>query len=317
MMVRQGNVFKPSVKLPIGGVISLVCKLPRRLNLWGFYFYGVMMQKVMDIRPRANAGKQKVTAEPLFNWQRHLNVLLVPVVLLVFGLLWQTLVWVGEYPPFILPTPANVLTAFAGALTDGTLRRHAQQTLTEVFVGLAVGVSAATILGYVLAKNKMLEQLLSPYIVASQSVPVVAIAPLLIIWFGAGQLSKILICTLMVFFPMLINTIVGIRSVEPDLRELFRSLQADRWDTFRLLEVPAASPVLLGGLKMSVTMAVIGAVVGEFVGADYGLGFLINQARGLFNTSLVFVAIMALVAIALALYGVVALLEAHLLRWRG
>lgn len=271
----------------------------------------------MEIRPTSTIRERKSVAGPAFNWQRHLNVLLVPVVLAVFSLLWQAMVWLGEYPAFILPAPTDVIATFSAALADGTLWRHARQTLTEVFAGLFLGLSAATVLGYVLAKNKTLEQLLSPYIVASQSVPVVAIAPLLIIWFGAGQLSKILICTLMVFFPMLINTVVGIRSVDPDLRELFRSLQADRWDTFRLLEVPAALPVLLGGLKVSVTMAVIGAVVGEFVGADSGLGFLINQARGLFNTALVFVAIFALVAIALTLYGVVALLEARLLRWRG
>lgn len=276
-----------------------------------------MMQKTMEIRSKSTLRERESAPAMAFNWQRRLNVLLVPVAMVVFWLLWEALVRLGQYPPFILPAPADVISAFSAALADGTLRRHAQQTLTEVFAGLALGLSAATVLGYVLAKNRTLEQLLSPYIVASQSVPVVAIAPLLIIWFGAGQLSKILICTLMVFFPMLINTIVGIRSVDPDLRELFRSLQADRWDTFRLLEAPAALPVLLGGLKVSVTMAVIGAVVGEFVGADSGLGFLINQARGLFNTALVFVAIFALVAIALTLYGVVALFEARLLRWRG
>jgi NitT/TauT family transport system permease protein len=111
--------------------------------------------------------------------------------------------------------------------------------------------------------------------------------------------------------------VVGIRSVEEDLRDLMRALGASRWQTFQMLEVPAALPVLLGGLKIGVTLSVIGAVVGEFVGADQGLGFLINQARGLFNTSLVFVAILALVVIALALYGVVMLLEMWLLRWRS
>jgi NitT/TauT family transport system permease protein len=139
----------------------------------------------------------------------------------------------------------------------------------------------------------------------------------LVIWFGSGRLSKVLICALIVFFPVLVNTVVGIRSVEEDLRDLLRSLGANRWQTFRMLEVPAALPVLLGGLKIGVTLSVIGAVVGEFVGADQGLGFLINQARGLFNTSLVFVAVLALVVIALVLYGIVMLLEMWLLRWRG
>ena len=129
---------------------------------------------------------------------------------------------------------------------------------------------------------------------ASQSIPAIAIAPLLIIWFGSGKLSKILICALMVFFPVLINTIVGIRSVDKGLHTLMRSLHAGRWQTFILLEVPASMAVLLGGLKIGVTLSVIGAVVGEFVGADRGLGYLINLSKGLFNTALMFAALITL-----------------------
>ena len=240
-----------------------------------------------------------------------------PIVLLMFLGLWQSIIWFSDYPSFILPAPGDVLNTLVRTLADGTLWRHAQVTLWEIFAGLSLGLVTATVVGYTLAKSPLLERLLSPYIVASQSVPVVAIAPLLVIWFGSGRLSKVLICALIVFFPVLVNTVVGIRSVEEDLRDLMRSLRANRWQTFKMLEVPAALPVLLGGLKISVTLSVIGAVVGEFVGADQGLGFLINQARGLFNTSLVFVSVLALVVIALALYGVVMLLEMWLLRWRG
>jgi NitT/TauT family transport system permease protein len=250
-------------------------------------------------------------------WYRRPEVLTIPVVILAFLGLWQAVIWLADYPTFILPSPADVAVTLGRTLANGTLWRHARVTLSEIFVGLALGLTTATVLGYVLARSPFLERLLAPYIVASQSVPVVAIAPLLIIWFGSGRLSKVLISALIVFFPVLVNTVVGIRSVEKDLRDLMRSLGAGRWQTFRLLEVPAALPVLLGGLKIGVTMSVIGAVVGEFVGADQGLGFLINQARGLFDTPLVFVAILALVAIALALYGTVMLLEMWLLRWRG
>jgi len=248
---------------------------------------------------------------------RRLDLLMVPLVLTLFFGLWQALVWLGDYPTFILPSPADVAMALGRALTDGTLWRHARATLSEVFAGLGLGLVTATTIGYALGRSPFLERLLSPYIVASQSVPVVAIAPLLVIWFGSGRLSKVLVCALIVFFPVLVNTVVGIRSVEEDLRDLMRSLGGSRWQTFRMLEVPAALPVLLGGLKIGVTLSVVGAVVGEFVGADQGLGFLINQARGLFNTSLVFVAIFALVIIALVLYGIVMLLEMRLLRWRS
>jgi NitT/TauT family transport system permease protein len=139
---------------------------------------------------------------------------------------------------------------------------------------------------------------------------------LLVIWFGAGLLSKVLIAALIVFFPILINTIVGLRSVPVGLRELMRSLQANSWQTFRLLEVPAALPIFLGGLKVGATLAVIGAVVGEFVGADRGLGFLVNLGRGLYDTALVFVAIFTLISLAMLLYGAVALLESRLLSWQ-
>jgi NitT/TauT family transport system permease protein len=239
------------------------------------------------------------------------------VVILLFVGLWQAVVWLSDYPTFILPSPVDVANTLGRVVADGTLGRHAQVTLSEIFSGLGLGLLTATGLGYALARSPLLERLLAPYIVASQSVPVVAIAPLLVIWFGSGRLSKVLICALIVFFPVLVNTIVGIRSVEEDLRDLMRSLGATRWQTFRMLEVPAALPVLFGGLKIGVTLSVIGAVVGEFVGADQGLGFLINQARGLFNTPLVFVAILALVVITLILYGTVMLLEMRLLRWRG
>jgi NitT/TauT family transport system permease protein len=171
----------------------------------------------------------------------------------------------------------------------------------------------ATVLGYILAKSPFLERLAGPYIAAMQSIPAVAIAPLLVIWFGSGKLSKVLICALIVFFPVLVNTIVGIRSVDAGLTTLMRSLRANRWQTFIMLEVPASLPVLLGGLKIGVVLAVIGAVVGEFVGADRGLGFLINLSKGLFNTPLMFVALITLGAISLTLYLLVTGLEHWLL----
>jgi len=250
------------------------------------------------------------------SWLKQPQVLMIPLVFVFVLLVWELIIWLGDYPTFILPSVVDVFVTLQRTIVDGSLWRHAQATLFAVFVGLSLGLSVAIVLGYILAKNLMLERLLAPYIVASQSVPVVAVAPLLIIWFGPGRLSKVLICALIVFFPALINSIVGLRSVDTGLRDLMRSLKATRWQMFTMLEIPAALPVLLGGLKVSVTLSVVGAVVGEFVGADRGLGFLINQARGLFNTPLVFVSIVSLVAIAISLYGVVALLEKWLLRWR-
>jgi NitT/TauT family transport system permease protein len=247
----------------------------------------------------------------------RLEIALVPVALVVLLGLWAILARVGDYPTFLLPTPGQVGRRFVEVAVDGSLWYHTSITLLEILGGLALGLTAAMLLGYVLAKSPLIERFLSPYIVASQSVPIVALAPLLIVWFGFGLTSKVLICALTIFFPVLINTIVGLRSVEEDLIELMQSLRATRWQVFRLLEVPAALPVFLGGLKVGVTLSVIGAVVGEFAQSDRGLGFLVNLAnRGLFDTPLMFVALFVLMTIALGLYGLVSAVEALTLRWK-
>ena len=242
-------------------------------------------------------------------------ILVLPSIALAF-LVWYVLTEMAVIPPFMLPKPATVWERFLQVLLDGSLLRHLLVTLQEILVGLILGVCTATALGYLLAKSRTVERFLSPYIIASQAVPIVAVAPLLIIWLGPGISSKVLICALIVFFPVLVNTIVGLRSVPEDLQDLMRSLKSTRWQTMTLLEVPAAMPVFLGGLRIGATLAVVGAVVGEFVGADRGLGFLINVGRGQYDTALVFVAVFTLIALAISLYGLVVLLEARLLSWK-
>ena len=238
------------------------------------------------------------------------------VSLLLFLLLWQGAVTLARLPAFILPSPMDVFSRFLKALTDGSLLAHTGVTLLEVLVGLLVGAIAATALGYFIAKSRLLENLLAPYLVASQAVPLVAIAPLLVIWFGPGLFSKFLICALIVFFPVLVNTVVGVRAVPAPLRDLMHSLRATPGQILTKLEIPAALPIFLGGLRIGAALSVIGAVVGELVGSDSGLGFLINVGRGQYDTSLVFVSVFMLIAMALGLYGLVAWMERKLLVWQ-
>lgn len=250
-------------------------------------------------------------------WQKYgLELATIPLGMLLVIALWASITIIGNYPTFILPDPLTVFGEIIEIAGTGLLWYHAQATLIEIMGGLALGLTTATVLGYLLAKSPLLERLAGPYIVASQSIPSIAIAPLLIIWFGSGKFSKVLICALVVFFPVLVNTIVGIRSVDEGLQTVMRALRASRWQTFTMLEIPAAMPVLLGGLKIGVTLSVIGAVVGEFVGADRGLGFLINLSKALFDTPLMFAALIVLASISLVLYLIVSGLENWLLAWR-
>jgi NitT/TauT family transport system permease protein len=241
---------------------------------------------------------------------------LVPISLLGGLAAWHLLARLPKMRAFILPPPLNVWRRFLEVAADGSLLSNTAVTLLEIVLGLAAGVLVATVLGYIVAKSRLLERLLAPYLVASQAVPLVAIAPLLVIWFGPGMFSKVLICALIVFFPVLVNTVVGVRAVPPALYDLMGSLRASPQEVLFKLEVPAALPVLLGGLRIGATLSVIGAVVGELVGADAGLGFMINAGRGRYDTALVFVAVFTLIALALVLYGLVALAERRALTWQ-
>ena len=235
---------------------------------------------------------------------------------LVGLLVWWLVARTAGLPAFILPSPGGVWRRLLSSLADGSLLLHTGVTLLEVLLGLFFGVGLATLLGYLVAKSHALERVLSPYLVASQAVPLVAIAPLLVIWFGPGMFSKVLICALIVLFPVLVNTVVGVRAVPHALYDLMNSLHATRRQILLKLEIPAALPIFLGGLRIGATLSVIGAVVGELVGSDRGLGFLINIGRGQYDTALVFVAVFVLIALALFLYGAVAWVEARALTWQ-
>jgi NitT/TauT family transport system permease protein len=334
-MSRSGASPEPTVESGWEKVVDVECDagwFSGRMNetalkaqgLWGF-FVGRPGRAELAVFERERTARSLSSHEPGQGrfarlqrtlWQRA-ELLLVPVALMAFVGLWALVAHLGDYPSYLLPSPGQVWTRFLTVLVDGTLWYHTAVTLLEILGGLGLGLTAATLLGYLLAKSPLIERFVSPYIVASQSVPIVALAPLLIVWFGFGLLSKMLVCALTIFFPVLISTVVGLRTVEEKLMDLMRSLQASRWQIFRFLELPAALPVLLGGLKIGVTLSVIGAVVGEFAQSDRGLGFLVNLAnRGLFDTALMFVALFVLMTIALGLYGLVSALEALLLGWK-
>jgi NitT/TauT family transport system permease protein len=233
--------------------------------------------------------------------------------LAAFLVLWKGVTVVGGYPDYILPAPEVVAERGARAIASGVLWEHTAATAVEIVLGFALGTVAAIVVGVALGKSVLIERVLSPYIVAAQAVPILALAPLLDIWFGGGLLARVLVCALIVFFPIAIATMVGIRTADPQLVEMLRSLGASAGTVTRVLEVPSALPVIFGGMRVGVTLAVIGAVVAEWAGASIGLGVLINIAnQGLFDTPLMFVALVTLALLGLAGYGLVVLAERRL-----
>ena len=272
----------------------------------GNFIYICLQVQNMDLKPLHKSLRNSRTS---LYWT-------APISLGAALLLWWLVTRTAGLPAFILPSPLQVAVRFWKALADGSLLSNTLVTLTEVLLGLLAGTATAVVLGYFIAKSRLFERLVAPYLVATQAIPIVAIAPLLVIWFGPGMFSKVLICALIVFFPVLVNTVVGVRAVPKPLHDLMGSLYAAPVQTLRYLELPAALPILLGGLRIGATLSVIGAVLGELVGSDQGLGFLVNVARGQYDTALVFVAMFTLILLALVLYGIVAFIESKLLVWQ-
>ena len=228
---------------------------------------------------------------------------------------WKAIVVVRDYPDFILPAPETVLRRLAEEMSSGTLPHHASLTLIESLGGFALALSVSLVLGYLLAHVPRLERVLAPQLAATQAVPVVAIAPLIILWVGADIRSKVLVAALVTFFPILSSTVVALRSVPRELLEMAKISGASRRQALWHVELPLALPGIFGGVKAGLALATTGAVVGEFVGARDGLGALINISRGLFDTPLMFAALITLAALTLSFYLVAMLLERALVRW--
>lgn len=248
--------------------------------------------------------------------ERPLLRLVAPAIGLCILIVWQVFVPATGPTTLLLPPPSEILRRFLEVVQNGTLPRELLTTSIEIAAGLFIGAGTAFVLGYAIAHSQTLEQVAGPYIVAFQALPIVAIAPALILWLGPGLFSNMLLCAFIVFFPMLVSTIVGIKSVSAEAHQLMQSFAATRWQTFRRLELPAALPILFGGLKVSATLAVAGAVVAESVTPLGGIGSLLYAARSRYDSPLAFVSVFTLTIFALVLYGAVGWLESRLLAWR-
>jgi NitT/TauT family transport system permease protein len=247
---------------------------------------------------------------------RHLGVVTGSLLVLgAFLAVWQWGPgWLGM-PEFVLPPFSRVIEEAQRLALHGQLLEHSMITLMEVVVGFALGALLGLMVGVGLGLSPAAEAVLSPYILALQIAPKVAFAPLFVMWMGYTVYPKILVAVLIVFFPIMVNVLSAVRTVDPDMVNLVRTLKAGRWQIFQLVEFPSAWPALFSGLRIGSTLAVIGVTVGELVGGNKGLGFLLVDAEGQGNTAAAFVAIAALTAIGILAYAVVAMAERRVLHY--
>jgi NitT/TauT family transport system permease protein len=236
-------------------------------------------------------------------------------VLVVFLAAWQWGPGLLGIPPFIIPPLSMVYQEFLRMLAVSALMTHTGITAAEVIAGFVLGSLLGAFFGYILGMSPTAEFALSPYILALQIAPKVAFAPLFILWMGFTVYPKILVAILIVFFPVMVNVLSAIRTVDPDLINLARAFKATRAQIFWKIEFPASLPPLFAGLRIASTLAVVGVVVGELVGGNMGLGYLLSFGEGQANTAMVFVAILMLTLVGGIAYLAVILIEQRVLHY--
>lgn len=241
---------------------------------------------------------------------------LLPLALLALLLAgWQAYVRLADTPRWFLPAPTDIADELVRS--RALLWRHTWTTLQEVLVGFAFAFVLGVALAVGIAASRTVERALYPVIVASQAVPIIALAPVLLIWFGYGATPKVIVVVLTCFFPIAVSMVDGLRAADPDAIALLRSMGATRWQLLRIVRVPAALPALFSGLRIAAAVSVIGAIVGEWVGASSGLGYLMTRSAAQFQTPRLYAAVLIAAALGIALFALVSLVERWALAWRA
>jgi NitT/TauT family transport system permease protein len=243
------------------------------------------------------------------------NMLLSALYLVLFLVVWEAGVRIFDIPMFILPTPSNIVMAFYRGIASGIYMQHLWITLLETALGFIVGTTLAFVFGVTVALNRKLEYFLYPYIIMFQSMPKVALAPLIVVWFGLGLTSKVVNAALVAFFPLMVNTIVGLKSADEDRVSLMRSLDASEVQIFWMLRLPNAMPFIMAGLEIAMIFALIGSIVAEFVGAESGLGMLIQSMNFTMDVAGQFSVLLILSAVGLLLNKCIVYFRRRILFW--
>jgi NitT/TauT family transport system permease protein len=260
---------------------------------------------------RASPGRRPVSRPP--NRFRTARMVVPPVAIGLLALaLWSVLVRGGFVAPYLLPAPREVLRVFWQSATNGLLWEYTRPTLVESLEGFVAGSLFGLVTGYAVSRSRLLARMLEPYLAASQALPAIALAPLLVLWLGYGMTPIVTLCALIVYFPVHINTALGIRTLDQEILDAARVDGAAGWAMLWHFELPLALPSILAGMRNGLTLSITGAVVGEFVIGDRGLGGLLTIARGNFNTPLVFATLLTLAIMASLFYGIGRLVERRL-----
>lgn len=234
--------------------------------------------------------------------------------------LWEGLVRALNVPSYVFPPPSEIVRALVRGLDTpisdpGGYYFHFGVTLFEALFGLSIGILTGVTLGTLISQVELFERTILPWIIAFMSIPKIALAPLFVVWFGLGLVSKVVMVVVITFFPLLINTIAGLRASDPEQIELMRSYAASRWQIFKTVQVPNALPYFFAGLDLAVVLSVLGAVVGEFVGGQYGLGVLVMQMNMDLDMRGVFSVLILLAALGLGLHFIVRVIQRRVLFW--
>ena len=240
----------------------------------------------------------------------------LPALLIVLAILalWEAYVRIFDVQTWLLPAPSAI--AVALVQDAGLLWHHTWVTLTEIIVGFGAALICGVLLATAIGMSRTLERALYPFIIASQTIPIIVIAPMLLIWVGYGLAPKVIVVALISFFPIVVNMVDGLKSVDRDMVNLMRTLGANRRQVFFKVQVPTSLPYLFSGMRVAIAVSVIGAVIGEWVGSSEGLGYLMLRSKPQFLTERVFASIVILSALGIGLFASVGILERIAIPWR-
>ncbi len=253
-------------------------------------------------KSRNTAGKRSIA-----------NQIYPAAALTVFIAVWELLVRLRDIPEYRLPAPSVIAATFVEKFP--LLMRHAGVTVAESLAGFALGVALAVVVALAMSMARPVKQTLYPFLIISQTVPLVVIAPLLAIWFGFGFVPKVIMAVVVVFFPVAVSLAEGLESYDVELAELMHTMKASRWQVYRLVRMPAALPSFFAGMKIAAAYCVMGAVISEWTGATMGLGIYLSRAMSSFETAALFANIVLIVILSLALFGAVSFAERKALPW--